>query len=362
MKTYTSGLIIKENTKITKTRLLPIKGEILCNIGDKVDFNTVIGKSEIKGNLFTYPFAKELGINPKDINKYLLCKINDTVEKGQVLGEISSFFNIFKNKVYSPFEGVIEYINEDTGNIGIRLKSTILELNSYIKGTIEEIIPQEGVKISTYGTYMQGIFGIGSEKQGKLIVLEDINTSENNLKDTIVVYNNKTDFDFLHKLEKLGVIGLITGSISDITLKEYINTDLGVAITGHEKTKLTIILTEGFGNIPINNKTYNILKKINNKFVSINGQTQIRAGVIRPEIIQVNSDTQQTEELNENELKIGSKVRIISEPYLCQYGTVTNIFDKPITLETNATVNCVEIDISKKKVVIPRTNIELILE
>lgn len=361
MKTYTSGLIIKENTKITKTRLLPIKGEILCNIGDKVDFNTIIGRSEIKGNLFTYPFAKELGINSKDIYKFLLCKKDEKVAKNQILGETSSFFNIFKNKVQCPYEGIIEYINDETGNIGIRLNSTILELNSYINGTIEEIIPNEGVIISTYGTYIQGIFGIGSEKQGKLIIIED-DTNIPDLKDNIVVYNDNIDIEFLHRIEDLGAIGLITGAINDTVLKEYINKDLGVAITGDEKTKLTIILTEGYGNIPINNKTYNILKKINNKFVSINGQTQIRAGVIRPEIIQVNNNTCEIEETIDHDLNIGSKVRIISEPYLCQYGTITKIYDKPIELETKAIVNCVEVDLSDKKVIIPRTNIELIFE
>ena len=60
---------------------------------------------------------------------------------------------------------------------------------------------------------------------------------------------------------------------------------MGVAITGTENLDTSLVVTEGYGNIKMSERTYNLLKSHDGKFVSINGATQIRAGVIRPEIV-----------------------------------------------------------------------------
>ncbi|MBQ7258049.1 MAG: hypothetical protein IJS60_10210 [Abditibacteriota bacterium] len=367
MKAYTSGLIIKENTIITKERRLPIKGQVISNLGDEVNYDTIIAQGEIKGHLATFRFASELNINPQDIDKYLLPKIGDNIKQGDIIGKSASFFGLFKSSVKSPYTGVLEYINRKTGTIGIRLASTEIKLNAYIKGKIQKIIPEEGAIIETKGTFIQGIFGIGGEKFGKLLVVNpDTNNTIDNIpnitENTILVYEKGLNLDILKDCEKKGVLGIITGSISDKVLRDYINKELGVAITGDEKVPLTIILTEGFGNIPMSETTFNMLKSIDSSYVSINGATQIRAGVIRPEIIMSKDNKNLSDKYEDATLKIGSKVRIMSEPYLCQYGYISDIFDKPIMLETGNLANCVEINLNNNKVIVPRTNIELIIE
>ena len=61
--------------------------------------------------------------------------------------------------------------------------------------------------------------------------------------------------------------------------------EIGVAITGDEEVGLTLIVTEGFGRMAMSMNTFKLLKSANGKNASINGATQIRAGVLRPEII-----------------------------------------------------------------------------
>ena len=58
MKAYTSGVIIKENTVITKERRLPIKGQTLCQTGDEVNYDTIIAQGEIKGQLKNHKSPK----------------------------------------------------------------------------------------------------------------------------------------------------------------------------------------------------------------------------------------------------------------------------------------------------------------
>jgi len=58
-----------------------------------------------------------------------------------------------------------------------------------------------------------------------------------------------------------------------------------VEATGTEQVGFTLILTEGFGSIPMAGKTFALLSAHAGQPASISGATQIRAGVIRPEII-----------------------------------------------------------------------------
>jgi len=39
--------------------------------------------------------------------------------------------------------------------------------------------------------------------------------------------------------------------VSDETLRQYVGYDIGVAITGQENVPMTLILTEGFGELPM---------------------------------------------------------------------------------------------------------------
>ena len=58
-----------------------------------------------------------------------------------------------------------------------------------------------------------------------------------------------------------------------------------MAITGSEQLGLTVVVTEGFGRMTIASRTFALLEKFRGRRVSVNGATQIRAGVMRPEIV-----------------------------------------------------------------------------
>ena len=57
-----------------------------------------------------------------------------------------------------------------------------------------------------------------------------------------------------------------------------------VAITGSERIGLTVVITEGFGEIAMSERTFRILQQREGRQASVNA-TQIRAGVMRPEIV-----------------------------------------------------------------------------
>ncbi len=99
----------------------------------------------------------------------------------------------------------------------------------------------------------------------------------------------------------------------------------------------------------------------------INGATQIRAGVIRPEII-IPIDESLVEENKDEKLHLegltsGLQVRIIGPPY---FGALGHITDLPIdlqTVETESKVRVLDVELEDgSRVTVPRANVELIEE
>jgi hypothetical protein len=146
-------------------------------------------------------------------------------------------------------------------------------------------------------------------------------------------------------------------------LKKFLGYDIGVAITGSEKCGVTLVVTEGFGKMRMADRTFGLLKTLNGKVASINGATQIRAGVIRPEVIVPAADQsgEIRSSLAEGGLKIGTPVRIIREPHFGALGKVSALPVALQDIETESKVRVLEVELEDKtRVLMPRANVEII--
>jgi len=146
-------------------------------------------------------------------------------------------------------------------------------------------------------------------------------------------------------------------------LIEILGYEIGVAITGHEEIGTTIVITEGFGEMNMSPRTFELLKEFEGYRIAINGATQIRAGVMRPEVIiphdEVNPDDDD-EEITGG-MTAGTPVRLIREPYFGLLGKVVNLIVDLQTLESGSKVRAVEIQLTTgENVVVPRANVELL--
>jgi hypothetical protein len=159
--------------------------------------------------------------------------------------------------------------------------------------------------------------------------------------------------------------GIVVGGIDDKDLREFLGTDIGVAITGNENMGITVVMTEGFGQIDIAQKTFDLLKSKEGKMACINGATQIRAGVIRPEVvIPLGKSDQSSESLKSQSsvgLGVGSPVRVIRQPYFGRLGNVTDLPPELKELDSESHARILEVEFGDgSKAIIPRANVELI--
>ena len=368
---YTPGLKVLQHSKVRKERRLPIKGEVKMKKGDIVQADDIIAKTNLPGNVHMIKVANRLNISPADIHDVLTVKEGDYLKKGDMVGETQGLFGFFKSELRSPVSGQVESISDVTGQIVMREEPLPVEVDAYVSGTVSDIIMDEGVVIESDAAYVQGIFGIGGEARGNLEIvsisrndelrIEDINESHS---DKIIVGGSFVSIEAYKKALKLNVRGIVVGGFNYFDLEEVLGYRLGVAITGTEDLATSLVVTEGYGNIKMSDRTFDLLKTHNGKFVSINGATQIRAGVIRPEIvIPLNgNDIPNDVDIDKERLGIeeGSLVRVIRAPYFGKIGNVTGLPPELQQMESETMVRVAQVNIDGDDIVIPRSNLEML--
>jgi len=371
---YTPGLKVLEYTVLTKQRRLPLPGEIVVEKGSTVSAEQVVARTKLPGNVQTLNVAGLLGVLPAEIDDVMLKKPGESCCKDEVCAESKGFFGLFKSHVKSPIEGEIESISKITGQVILREPPIPVEVIAYIDGEVTGIIKKEGVEIRTAGSFIQGIFGIGGETIGEIaMAASDPNevltpsSLDKSFKDKVVIGGSIAEYDALEKAREVGAKGVVVGGIEDTDLKRFMGYDIGVAITGSENVGITLIATEGFGKLRMADRTFELLKSLVGRKTSMNGATQIRAGVMRPELIVpfARKDvTKKTADLSTGTgLENGTKVRIIREPY---FGLIGKVVGLPVALskiDTEAIVRVLDVELDdKRKVTLPRANVEIIEE
>ena len=372
---YTPGLKVKRFTIVSKTRRLPIHGEVLVKEGDTVAHDQVVARTQVPGEVQLINAANALGVDPEEIVQFMLKGLKEPVAKDEVFAKRSSFFGLFKSFVKSPVEGTIELVSEITGQVAIREAYIPVEITAYIPGKVVQVMPREGVTIRTPAALVQGIFGVGGEAHAELKMVakspDEVLTPDkidSSHSGKVLVGGSLVTGEALRKAVVTGVKGIVVGGVEDEDLIKFLGYEIGVAITGEEDIGLTLIITEGFGKMKMPQRTFDLLKSFDGREASINGATQIRAGVIRPEIVIALAEKETKGMVEEAEAETGgmtpsTPVRIIRDPY---FGAIGQVASLPVELqkaESESDVRVVEVVLEDgRKVIVPRANVEIIEE
>tara|TARA_Y100000385_G_scaffold100587_1_gene103939 strand:- start:1338 stop:2465 length:1128 start_codon:yes stop_codon:yes gene_type:complete len=368
---YTPGLKVLKNTKILKERRLPLKGSVDTSVGDTVAPGDTIAKTDLPGNVQMVNIANQLNVDASDVETVMIAKEGSKVSKNDLIAQTNGIFGYFKSSVNSPVDGTIDSVSNITGQVVIREAPIPVEVDAYIRGVVDEVITEEGVVIKSYGSFVQGIFGIGGESRGEIKMLSENRTSEISVdmikpehEGLIIVGGSFISLEAYKKALECKVAGVVVGGFNYYDLEEILGYTLGVAITGSEELITSLIVTEGYGKIQMGQQTFDLLKENSGRLASINGATQIRAGVIRPEII-IPTDASSQKDSAENSKKMsgmteGSLVRVIRSPNFGKIGSVKELPSELRKMESETMVRVAIIDIGGKLIEIPRSNLEVV--
>jgi hypothetical protein len=368
---YTPGLRVSSDTLVRHQRRLPMRGQVLVRVGDAVAAEQAVARVEMPGNLHTIRAAQMLRVEPQEVESHLVRRPGETVAAGEVIARTAGLWGLFRSEVRAPIRGTIEEVNATSGHVRLREPPRVVEVKAHIAGRVVEALEGEGAVVEARAALVQGIFGVGGERRGRLCMAtqgpDDALPADGlgDCRECVLVAGAAADATAIRQAAEAGAAGLVLGAVSDDALREYVGYDIGVAITGQEEVPTTLIVTEGFGALPMAQRTWELLRSLEGQVASINGATQIRAGVIRPEIIVTHEQPPPTapEATLEQFLAVGARVRVIREPHFGALGRVSALPAGLTEIETESRVRVALVRLDGgQEVRVPRANLELIQE
>jgi hypothetical protein len=355
----------------TARRLLPVPGNVLVKPGDLVDARQVVAETFMPGDITPLNVAKLLSMPPGDVPDCMLRREGDQIRAGEALARTKGIFGRFRTECKCDCSGTIESISDVTGQVIVRGAPQPVQVKAYLTGRVVEVLPGEGCAIESDVTFVQGIFGIGGEAFGPVRIAcrtheqeftDDLITAD--MKGCVVVGGARVTGQAIARARQVGVAAVVSGGIDDADLEAFLGYNLGVAITGSERVGLTLIVTEGFGEIAMARRTFALFVSREGAEAAVNGTTQIRAGVMRPEIV-IPLDRERRDSVSpealEAALTVGAPIRVIRDPYFGLIGRVTAMPPEPQVLQSGSRARVLEVTFdSGEGAIIPRANVELI--
>jgi hypothetical protein len=364
---YTPGLTVTRGAVVRRTRRLPLAGETLVAVGAKVAAHDVVARTELPGKVTLVNVATGLGVLPDEVAGKLVVKIGDAVARGQAIARTKSLFGWISREVAAPVAGTLEAVSAVTGMAVVREPPSPVEVTAYVGGTVVDVIAGEAVVVETVGALVQGIFGLAGERHGAIAVVakapDQVLAAADLLPEhrgKVVLGGARATLAAMRRALELEVAAIVCGGFAYEDVRDLLGHDVGVAVTGNEPLATTLVVTEGFGDIAMARATYELLASLDGRPASVTGATQIRAGVIRPEIVVPQIDGTRAE-VRTHGLELGAPVRCIRAPYFGKIGKVSALPVELAALPTETRVRVVEVDLGGgETVTVPRANVEVI--
>nr|MBN2277822.1 glutamate mutase L [candidate division Zixibacteria bacterium] len=257
-----SGEIIAENrNNIFNPRIF--KSLVAGKVEKILPTGTVIvrEKQEYISDICIVDVARELKVDPGKLKPYLKCVVGQEIEKDQWLAD--GYMYGGHRAIGSPIRGRIRDIDLPTGFITIEPLREELDLQAWIPGRIESV-SAKGAVIVNRGLSITGMWGNGGQTYGIL----SCNVIESDRIIFLPVLSRKD----LEKCRSEKVRGLITCTL-DLQDIYDINPNF------------PLVVLEGFGQNSIDENITGRISTNNGAGVTVDATTQLRSGVIRPQVI-----------------------------------------------------------------------------
>ncbi len=368
MARASQGLTISPKVEVRRRRLLPVPGEVLGEAGTFVGMEDVVARALLPGPLHPLNAASSLGVAPAELRNAMQVTEGDSIAVGQTIAETSSLFGLFHKRIVAPIDGTVDSISKTTGQVMLRTPPQPLEVTAYLPGKITKVIPETGVEVTAEVAQVQGIFGLGGEVFGTLTMVsgnpsDPMKASQvlGEHRGAVLVGGGKVTAEVLRRMIQVGVSAVVAASASGNDLIEIVGDTLNPASTGNEEIGITLVLTEGFGELSMAEHTFELLEQLGGAEVAVNGTTQIRAGVMRPEVISSPLENAKRQPYPNERIQAGSRVRVVRGSAFGETGHVLAVPEETHPIASGATSLVFEIELDDKtRVVIPRPNAELI--
>jgi hypothetical protein len=334
-------------------RTLPVPGDVLVHMGDRVEPTQVIAQTDLPGDFQILPIARLLGVPVSRIDRYQRVSLGDQVQQGQVVAKRRGLLG---RPVKSPLDGTVKACVG--GRMLIEEHPTPFELRAYVYGTVTEVLKDYGAVIETVGAVVRGVWGTGGESFG---VLKCMAKDPDELlqgsaispacQGAILIGGAGIDESVFEQVQGLQLRGIVVGGLAPELIPQV------------EHLSFPVIVTEGIGTVPMSRPVYRLLTVNEGREASINGRVQSQWSVVRPEVVipLPAESPPPAQKASDASLTVGTQVRVVRAPYIGTVGKIVGLPSHARGIETGAKVYGAEIDIGQRDpIFVPVANLEIL--
>lgn len=337
---------------IKRTRRLENPGVVKVRSGQTVIATDIIAEAPGSGKHIIVDLKRALGIQKGSIADYIGDrKAGDKLQKGDIIAQVGG---LFKRVVRAPSD--CQIVAFGSSQVMLVEPTSSHELRAGYSGTITDVLPEHGAIIESTGSLVQGVWGNGKINQGLLITAikqpdEELTTARLDVsyRGAIVLAGACLKTEVLKAASDLQLRGLILSSMAaDL---QPLASSLG----------FPLVILEGFGHLPMNPLSYDLLTNSENRDVSLNAAYNISLNGEVPEIfISLPAGAENARETTE--FAAGQTVLIHGGPYQSKIGKIIKVRSGHCTLKNGLRTKAAEVQIESEQntILVPITNLDVI--
>lgn len=349
-----------EGVEFALQRALPVKGSIYAKLGDEVKPETIIGEAKVSAGFRVISLAQELGVKGNQAKKYLRRTVGSRVYAGDVLAEGPGVFGLKKKLLNSPIDGVIQSLNEETGQLTMQFAPVTYRLPAGVRGKISQIVPDRAAYVTTAASLLYGVYSSGRMREGALRVVAEADQMitaqmiESHLAGYIIAGGSGIGRDALNRAVAVGVKGVVTGGIAAVDLLA-----VSGSLRGKEDVGMSLLITSGLGNRPMDRQLYEFLEGHKEQQAFLLPDEQV---LVCPLSMEAQSRVTGTVEVPEDFawVEAGDTVRVVAGADLGAVGVVKDVV-RGRAEGSRLEVDCCLLQVSEGATIeVPVGNLELI--
>jgi hypothetical protein len=339
-------------TTIIRERVLPVRGTVLVRPGQRVNPADVVAEATWAREHIFLDVARILNISPDAADRLIRCKSGDKLPAGALVAKGGG---LLPKTIRAPREAKV--VAAGGGQVLLEAGESRLELRAGISGNVTQIIADRGVEIQTTGALIQGVWGNGRVDTGVMANLADkpdtVLTADRldvSMRGSIIIVGAVREAEALTAAAALPVRGLILGSLFPSLLP--VARDM----------RYPIVLTEGFGTLPMNSAAYRLITTNAKREATLNAESFDRYSGARPEIIiPLPAPTQPPVPHDVEAFAPGQSVRLRRQPAAGLIGTILGLYDGSATFPSGLRAPAAEVRLENgEQLLIPLVNLEVV--
>ena len=245
-------------------------------------------------------------------------------------------------------------MNIISGQVVLRVNQTPKPVLAGFESIVTEILPFRGVVIETNGALIQGVWGNQKTASGPIVsdmkeLFEELTPQKIDVtfRGSIILGGYVTDSEVFKTAEELNIKGMILSSMSASVAKYATN------------CSIPIILLEGFGKIPLNERAFELLTSNEKNVISLNAIYDVQK-YEKPEII-IKLPVEANPPSDMIDLRDGVVVRVNYGPEQGRAAIVKKINQSKTKLPNGIRTTCAIVEFSDEdRISIPLANLDIL--